>query len=115
MDDVEEIIAKFVLALHLFDYLKVPCLSRSFYKDLRKLVKLDAFFLLLKWPQAVPLLDPLYLLIVVFASRERSLFDIRSVEDGILGCMEINDVVLDVGEELAHLQQLGKDTLALGR
>ena len=115
MDDVEEIITKLVLALHLFDYLKVSCLSRSFYKDLRKLMKLDAFFLLLEWPQAVPLFDPLYLLIVVFASRKRSLFDIRPVEDGILGCMEIYDVVLDFGEELAHLQQLGKDTLALGR
>lgn len=113
MDDVEEVIVKLVLALHLFYGMEVTRLSCSFYEDFREFMKLDALILLLQWFQTVSLLDPLYLLIVISAGRQRYFLDLPSVHDRILGRMEINDVILDLREELTDLQQLRKYTLAL--
>ena len=70
MDDVEEVVVKLVLTLHLFDYVKVTSLSCSFYEDLREFMKLDALVLLLQRLQTVPLLNPLYFLIVISANRQ---------------------------------------------
>lgn len=112
MDDVKEVIVKLVLALHLFDDVKVAGLSSSFYEDLREFMKLDALVLLLQRFQTVPLLNPLYFLVVISADRQCYFFNIPSVHDRILGSMEIDDVVLYLREELANLKQLRKDALA---
>lgn len=49
MNDVEEVVAKLVLALHLFYGVEVTRLSSSFYEDLCEFMKFDALILLLQW------------------------------------------------------------------
>lgn len=75
-------------------------------------MELNSFLFLLERFKPILLLNPLYLLVVVFTSWKRSSFQIHPIQNRVFNGMKIDNIEIDLREEAAHLQQLVKDVFS---